>query len=110
MKKRHGKGIWQGLFDFYTVETKRAQKAAKVIEQDATLKNLKTKDVKAFPLVKHILSHQLLSIQFLWIKLEDKSSFSGNELEFYSNKEVKNLPKPIVISRFLEDEKFITKA
>lgn len=110
MKQRRGKGIWQGLFDFYTAETKKTQKAAKIIEQDFTLKSLKVKDLKTFPLIKHILSHQLLSIQFIWLKLDDKSSFSSGELKFYTRKEVKNLPKPIVISRFLEAEKFITKA
>jgi len=110
MKRREGKGIWQGLFDFYTVETKKAQKAAKIIELDPLVKSLNAKALKTFPLVKHILSHQLLSIQFIWIKMDDKNSFSPDGLKFYSQKEVKNLPKPIVISRFLEDEKFIMKA
>ena len=63
MKRREGKGIWQGLFDFYTIETKKVQKAAKIIDGDPLIKSLKAKVLKAFPLVKHILSHQLLSIQ-----------------------------------------------
>jgi A/G-specific adenine glycosylase len=109
MKPRAGKDIWQGLFDFYLVETKRKLSAKSIIEKDERLKEITIKETQVFDSVKHTLSHQLLSIQFTWIWTVRKNAFSLNGFRFYSKKEVMNLPKPIVVSRFLEEVKFITK-
>jgi A/G-specific adenine glycosylase len=107
MKRREDKDIWRGLFDFYLVETKKVQKPQQTLEKN--LKQLTVKEYKAIPLVKHVLSHQLLSIQFIWIKLNEKNSFMPGGMKFYSQKEVKALPKPIVISNYLEGIGFIFK-
>jgi A/G-specific adenine glycosylase len=108
MKRRESKDIWHGLYDFYMVETSREQKPLKNIEKDQLLSKLKISKTKSFPAVKHILSHQFLSIQFTWIKLKDKPN--DTTLIFYTSKEAARLPKPIVISRLLESEAFIRQA
>lgn len=110
MKRREGKDIWQGLFDFFLVETKRKTSPKSIIEKEAELKKLIVNNIQTLDSVKHILSHQLLNIQFVWIEVERVGSFSDQSIKFYSKKEVTNLPKPIVLTRFLEEMKFITKA
>ena len=109
MKKRNEKDIWHGLYDFYLVEKSRAFTPEKLLTGNSTLKKLsKGKKVIAISDVyKHILSHQIIYSRFIQIKLHEKPSVNGSGLKFYSLKKVKELPKPVLISRFLADHSLL---
>ncbi len=109
MKKRDAKDIWQGLYDFYLNETTRPQKPGQLMEKEELLTLIKKKEVNIHEARKHILSHQLLSVRFIWVKINDQVLPDGFSLPFYSSKQVASLPKPIVITRFLEEMGFISK-
>jgi A/G-specific adenine glycosylase len=49
---------------------------------------------------KHVLSHQNIHAKFVMI---DSDGIRSNDLRFYSKKQMADLPKPILIQRFLED-------
>jgi A/G-specific adenine glycosylase len=102
MQKRSKKDIWQGLFDFYLVEKSRSNAIDKIIQEDLVAKKLIRK--KSTPIVskkyKHVLSHQNIHAKFVMI---DSDGIRSNDLRFYSKKQMADLPKPILIQRFLED-------
>jgi A/G-specific adenine glycosylase len=113
MRKREGKDIWHGLYDFYSVETKRSQKTEKIISQSDTLKKIgdKIEVLGTSAVYKHILSHQTLFARFISVKILLKnslpSSFLPAKLKSYQRKEVGNLPKPALVSRYLSDIGFL---
>jgi A/G-specific adenine glycosylase len=102
MRQRNKKDIWQGLFDFYLVEKTRPKAVENIILEDLVAKKLISK--RSTPIVskkyKHVLSHQNIHAKFVMI---DSDGVRSNDLRFYSKKEMADLPKPILIQRFLED-------
>jgi A/G-specific adenine glycosylase len=105
MKKRNEKDIWQGLYDFHLVEKKRSYNPQKLLEEDSELKKLTNRKriVEVSGAYKHVLSHQLIYSRFIQVKLNKKPLLNGSGLKFYSLKKVGELPKPVLISRFLSD-------
>ena len=104
MKRRGEKDIWHGLFDFYLVEKKKAYSPIKILSEDKGLQKLaaskKKPDISG--VYKQILSHQIIYSRF--IQLES----SGNKvqepgLKYYAAKQIAQLPKPVLISRYLAD-------
>ncbi len=55
--------------------------------------------------VKHILSHQRIEARFWHIVLNDEVALPAG-YEFYSLNEVENLPKPILIEKYLKSSAF----
>lgn len=108
MNKRSEKDIWHGLFDFYLVETNRSTKAEKILLTDKNLKVIKRKDVQFISKpYKHVLSHQVIQASFTLIKqADDKIRFSPAH-KYYSIKKIESLPKPVLISRFLQDHELL---
>ena len=110
MKKRQDKDIWNGLYDFYLIEHKRSQKTRRTLQGDKALKELsQLADVTAeSKVVKHVLTHQNIYARFVFLTLPKSFKPNGwlkdSKLHFYSTREVKVLPKPILISRFLEEK------
>jgi A/G-specific adenine glycosylase len=108
MKKRSGKDIWNGLFDFYLVETRSSAKPMDVIKKDTFLKtrfgmeNLTTSSV-----YKHVLSHQIIFTTFTLINEDNTSIVEEEGLKYYPLKKINDLPKPVLISRFLKDFDFL---
>ena len=109
MKKRETKDIWYGLYDFHLTETTKAQNPQRLVEENELLARIKKKEVKVYDDVKHILSHQVLFIRFIWVKIYDNNLPADFSLAFFSSKQAASLPKPIVITRFLEEAGFISK-
>ena len=105
MKKRSEKDIWHGLYDFYLVEKKRAYNPEKLLLEDSELKKLTKgkRTVEVSGVYKHVLSHQHIYSRFIRVKLGGKPLLNGSGLKFYSLKKVSELPKPVLISRFLSD-------
>lgn len=104
MKKRTEKDIWQGLFDFFMIEETKPIKLEKLITRFNSIYSL---DVQAADLVlsdtyKHILSHQVINARFIFLK-KVSNNFAKEPFAFYSTKKIEDLPKPVLISRFLSD-------
>ena len=107
MRKREGKDIWKGLYDFPLIETKRPQKIETVTRQANILSGLKRKfEVhSSSPTYRHVLSHQILQAKFIFITLSGKQlkdiELKGSGIRFYSKIAMHKLPKPILINRYL---------
>ena len=113
MQKRGRKDIWQGLYDFYLVETTRPQKPENVYAQDPLLMRMKGKmqEDKISILYKHVLTHQKLLARFIPVKIRpsktNQALFKSKKMKFYSSKEIDKLPKPVLISRYLLERAFL---
>lgn len=107
MRKREGKDIWKGLYDFPLIETKRPQKIEIVTRQANILSGLKRKfEVHSrSPTYRHVLSHQILQAKFIFITLSGKQlkdiELKRIGIHFYSKIAMHKLPKPILINRYL---------
>lgn len=104
MKKRQSGDIWQGLYDFFLIESTRQVNPQKLLSEHAEFKGVDPKEVSK--VYKHILSHQQLMARFVWFKVVDekpvKRFIKKNKLALYTKKQVANLPKPILVTRFLQ--------
>ncbi len=105
MKKRGAKDIWNGLFDFMLIEKQKPIKVEKVLN-DPEFKRLfiGTDTIGISKPYKHILTHQTILCRFIHLKASQSFSIEGNGVSFYSKKQIEQLPKPVLISRFLNDQ------
>jgi A/G-specific adenine glycosylase len=104
MKKREGKDIWHGLFDFLLLEKKSPTGINKLVAElnaDTRL-SIHSNSVKISGLYKHSLSHQTIYSKFILVE-EYPKNLVKEPFEFYSAKKINSLPKPVLISRFLAD-------
>ncbi len=109
MKKRNEKDIWYGLYDFYLVERHRPADAEKIFGEDKELKKLsgRKKITEISGVYKHVLSHQVIYSRFIQLKLSESPALNGSGLKFFSLKKMAELPKPVLISRFLSDQQLL---
>jgi A/G-specific adenine glycosylase len=109
MRKRSSKDIWQGLFDFYLVETKRPSKIEKIIGDNEFLKLTTTdRKLETTKPYRHLLSHQTIVSKFVIVETaKDMSVVNEESLQYYSLKKVDELPKPVLIGQFLKDYNFL---
>ncbi|MBD0404796.1 A/G-specific adenine glycosylase [Flammeovirga sp. EKP202] len=105
MKKREGKGIWNGLYDFPLIHNSEQVNAL-----DKEQLREQTSLVFSFPIHyqkseshKHILSHQRLYIDFYHIILEDEIELSNGQFDYkwYDIDTIKAIGKPIIIENYL---------
>ncbi len=70
MKKREGKDIWHGLYDFHLVERNRPVKIEKLLEEIAQFKRsiYDRSKLEISHRYKHILTHQIILAKFVFIK------------------------------------------
>jgi A/G-specific adenine glycosylase len=110
MRRRDERGIWAGLYDFYSVET--AQQATFEQLTDPVIDLLLGQDdvvVRSSPPYQHLLTHQRLLVTFDTITLSKYPKNLTNEtnrLQAYSVDELEQLPKPVLIDNFLQKEIF----
>jgi A/G-specific adenine glycosylase len=99
MKKRTGRDIWNGLYEFHLIESPSDEDVARVKVKDPLLAGAAVKDVGS---IRHILSHQVLQIRFFEVEnlTKDRRMFQG--LSFISPEKAAEMPKPIAITRYLE--------
>lgn len=100
MKKREEKDIWQGLYDFVLVEKARSTRSEAIL-QAREIKNAETAFATNY--YKHLLSHQTIISKFIVLKTTGKFK-APKGFKFYSAKKIAELPKPVLISRFLSDQ------
>ena len=115
MKKRNFKDIWNGLYDFYLVESEKAVDIEQI--EDELITSLKLHNAKIENVsrpYKHILTHQKLYSAFYLIDMPESSFTTGlinalinkDDYSFYTIEEVINLPKPILINKYLSENIF----
>ena len=105
--RRQKSDIWQGLYDFFLIETEK--KAAAIKIKKALYDWLDAKDVLEFRQVskpvEYKLTHQSIQIVFFRVQLT-KSGFQMikemKALHAVSLEEFVDVPKPVPIVRFLE--------
>ena len=103
MRRRNEKDIWQGLFDFYLIESKKAHSIEKLLSGHKSFENPEIKE--ASKIYKHILSHQRLLARFISVNVTDLPLDAGkNGFKYYTISEIKKLPKPVLILNYLTDE------
>jgi A/G-specific adenine glycosylase len=106
MRKREEKDIWHGLFDFQLIEKKRPFNTEKLLlELRGTFPGLKIDEVEISGSYKHVLSHQIILARFVLIKTGKFLTPKDKNLKFYTFEKIYDLPKPVLISRFLSDHK-----
>lgn len=106
MKKREKKDIWHGLFDFFLIEKNQPTAIKKIIDEwnDKNRTDFKAGDIDISVPYKHVLSHQVIITKFILIETRQLGrSFAMEPLQNYSVKKISELPKPVLISRFLSD-------
>ncbi|NOS55973.1 MAG: A/G-specific adenine glycosylase, partial [Cyclobacteriaceae bacterium] len=102
MKKRGAKDIWQGLYDFYVIETKRSTRIGELLKTDSVLKG--STKVNESKIYKHILSHQKLIVRFVEMKSPKTQILKSSELVWFTDREMAALPKPILIANYLAEK------
>lgn len=108
MKKRIEKDIWNGLFDFQLIEKSRPVKVEKLLEEKYLKKIIEDQNnITISKTYKHVLSHQIIHSRFILIKTSRKINGVKDGLAYYSLKKISKLPKPVLVSRFLEDHKLL---
>ncbi len=108
MSKRVGKGIWQEMFEFYLIEHKAPTEIENInnslLEQVLKMGGIIDQEAQ---LPKHILSHQTIYSSFLHIKFNSDKEWDDllveNNLVLYSRSEIEALPKPVLISNYLNN-------
>lgn len=109
MNIRTGKDIWRGLYDFYLVEKSRPTKAEKILEDDDFLGEVKSRCsvISVTGAYKHLLSHQTIITRFVIMESPKKPISLPKTLKLYSITKVKELPKPVLVTRVLADHKLL---
>lgn len=105
MKQRQEKDIWQGLFDFFLIETSRPSKVQTLMKDVAHRHWFKAANaIRVSPTYRHLLSHQEIHCTFIHMAVQRSFTSSDATLSFYTPREVAQLPKPALITRFLEEQ------
>ncbi len=107
MIQRAEKDIWSGLHDFYLLESEDKLVELEEIENDFLQEILSKSIIKnVSENFKHILTHQRIEAKFWHLKLEGEVPLPKN-YHFYSLEEIEELPKPILIEKYLKGLNFL---
>ncbi len=107
MCQRTGRDIWQGLYEFLLIE--QSQMAAVDILDHPTLKKIRNSNTVITindKIIRHVLTHQLLYVNFAVIGIDKKSKLidelTTEEFRWYNFTEIEKLPKPVLLANFLD--------
>lgn len=111
LKERTLRDIWSGLHDFALIETTKPLTRQQLEALPASAGLPKRTNVKHVSSKVHLLTHQRLNIHFYRAEISEENLTKLNEsfgrLQWYSPKQAGTLPKPVVVTRFLEEHKLI---
>jgi A/G-specific adenine glycosylase len=107
MRKRSNKDIWHGLYDFHSLENENPLDEEIVLKkvQESFGKNITVANLSISTDYKHILTHQVILAKFVLIKGGKFDRPKDRNLKFYTFEKINDLPKPVLITRFLCDHK-----
>ncbi|UII28443.1 A/G-specific adenine glycosylase [Fulvivirga maritima] len=112
LNKRGESDIWTGLYDYPMSETSDFLELDELVNKEPILGKLKPyiTSVEVSKDYKHILTHRRIYARFFTFKLnittEVKSLLSNKNMIFYNEEQVHDLPKPVLVSRYLNDAIF----
>lgn len=108
MRKREKKDIWNGLFEFFLLETESGLDFDQLpFPKDQNLMISKGNVHQESGMYKHLLSHQTIMCKFYEIEMPKKLEFNPmnwDDFQLYSKEEIEELPKSILINRYLEEK------
>jgi A/G-specific adenine glycosylase len=105
MRKRQAKDIWNGLFDFLLIEKNKPVKAEKLISDAEHRKWMENaRRIEVSKSYKHVLTHQTIHCRFINIQAEESFTTTSEDMAFYTRTEIARLPKPALITRFLQEQ------
>ena len=110
MHERLKKDIWKGLYDFYLIESAGDINNPDDLPEDRFLEDWKKKGQLRQVLKEytHLLTHQRLTVRFWWIIIpEDEMIELPEDMAFYYNTQIEELPKPILMDTVLKEEVFL---
>lgn len=108
MRKRMNKDIWQGLFEFFLLESSKIQDF-----DNLTLPEILVRNPRQWKLIsesnsfRHVLTHQNIMCRFFHIEFENSFVFGPSKWhdhKLYSLEEIEKLPKPILLDKYLGDK------
>jgi A/G-specific adenine glycosylase len=111
MQQRQKKDIWEGLYDFFLIETQEDFLNTEDLLHHIEFPNFDTNFVleKESEILQHVLTHQKIFAKFWHFKVNSEFSKwleSKANLSFYSLEEIQKLPKPILIANYLQKHFF----
>jgi A/G-specific adenine glycosylase len=109
MRKRNTSDIWAGLYDFPLIESDKLLSEDEIGEKisEAYRSAFQVEEISAD--YQHILSHQKLHAKFVQIRftdVPDQMDLSDGQYVLADTAERDKLPKPVLISRYLNDHNF----
>lgn len=108
MRERTEKDIWKGLYDFYLVESTSARSLGKILHGEPLLaRYIRPETVVSSPKYTHLLSHQRIIATFHLCPIPAEARAAFQPLQRIAIKKVNALPKPVLISRFLDDAQLL---
>ena len=106
MFERKQNDIWKGLYDFYLIESETLMEPDEISDpfiSDALLFG-STIDILSTK-IKYVLSHQIIFARLFEVRVPDnilkEELPESPSLNFYSKKEILDLPKPVLVNNFL---------
>jgi A/G-specific adenine glycosylase len=112
MQERDKKDIWKGLFDFPMQEEKKLLTPAGIVKNSPIIEDLKSlhSRVRVSGVYRHVLTHQIIFARFINIDWptgkRNPASLLFSKARWFSRKQIEQLPKPALITRFLEESRF----
>jgi A/G-specific adenine glycosylase len=103
--ERTGKDIWQHLYEFPMIETEKLVLAEKIIEiglEKKIFKDKKSSILYESKPVKQLLSHQLITGQFIYIRLANKPILKENFI-LVPKEQLKNYAFPKLINTAIKE-------
>lgn len=108
LKKRSNEDIWGGLYDFVMLESKAPEELASLLSRlDARLLDALRILGSQGP-YKHVLTHQRIQAWFWKVELKKDiepgffDQVMGANHHLYNPEEIRDLPKPILIEKYLQ--------
>ncbi len=105
LRERTGRDIWQNLYDFYLLETDEPKTTLRHLLLPDLVNELANEGVLANPPIESVqlLSHQRIRAKFYLMDLPDKAINSlPMDLQWYLPDEVSKLPKPVLVTNYLD--------
>ncbi|MEA5257032.1 A/G-specific adenine glycosylase [Arcicella aquatica] len=107
MRKRKGRDVWEGMYDFYLKECEEnIQDLLYLATEDMFLTDLMKKSLikRESITYTHILTHQRIQTKFWHLEVQENFLVDlPQELEWYSLNEVDDLPKSTLVNNYLKE-------
>ena len=107
IRQRIEKDIWHNLFEYCLVETQSEQNLEfimKKVEKEGILKKNGYRVISISKMYRQQLSHQLISGQFIKVRLNLKPGLNGN-LEWHSKTDLDLFAFPRFINQYRDEKK-----